>query len=100
MSKISFLCLLFLTFVALPAQAQVSCETLPSCAALGFSTTDDANCAENGYLYCPFDENYKKCVQASCQAMGFTTDDKTSWCKTIVACPTDSSYTLCAAGKD
>ena len=47
------------------SMADVNCEQLPDCAALGFSTEDDENCAENGYLYCPFDTSYKKCVTHS-----------------------------------
>ena len=42
------------------SMADVNCEQLPDCAALGFSTADDATCASDGYLYCPFDTSYKK----------------------------------------
>lgn len=45
------------------SMADVNCEQLPDCAALGFSTADDATCASDGYLYCPFDTSYKKCVK-------------------------------------
>lgn len=99
MPKISFLSILLATAAAFPVKAQVNCEVLPDCAALGFSQTDDANCADDGYLYCPFDESYKKCIQPSCEALGFTTDDKSSWCGNIVTCLTDSSYTLCSESK-
>ena len=99
MPKISFLSILLATAAAFPVKAQVNCEVLPDCAALGFSQTDDANCADDGYLYCPFDESYKKCIQPSCEALGFTTDDKSSWCGNIVTCLTDRSYTLCAESK-
>lgn len=45
------------------SMADVNCEQLPDCAALGFSTEDDENCTDDGYLYCPFDTSYKKCVK-------------------------------------
>ena len=80
--------------VANVAQA-MDCEKVPDCASLGYSTKDDPNCADNGYMYCPFDQNYKVCVQYNCAALGFTEDDKTSWCEDIIYCASNDSYSLC-----
>ncbi len=80
--------------VANVAQA-LDCEKVPDCESLGYSTKDDPNCADNGYMYCPFDQNYKVCVQYNCAALGFTEDDKTSWCKNIASCRGNEKYTLC-----
>ncbi len=75
----------------------MDCEKVPTCEELGYSTEEDPNCAENGYMYCPFDKTYKKCVNMDCEKLGFTTSDKTSWCGKLAFCPSDKSYTLCKA---
>ncbi len=76
------------------AQA-MDCEKVPDCASLGYSTKDDPNCADNGYMYCPFDKTYKKCVQYNCEALGFTESDKTSWCADLIECKGNAKMTLC-----
>ena len=73
----------------------MNCQNLPDCESLGYSKSEDSNCVEDGYMYCPFDQDYKVCVQYNCAALGFTTSDKTSWCDEIVTCKDDASYTLC-----
>ena len=76
------------------AQA-IDCQTPPDCASLGYSREDDPNCADNGYIYCPFDENYKKCVNYDCVKMGFTESDKSSWCADLIECKGNEKMTLC-----
>ena len=76
------------------AQA-IDCQTPPDCTSLGYAAENDPNCAANGYVYCPFDKTYKKCVNYDCAKLGFTEDDKTSWCKNIVSCKGDEDLTLC-----
>ena len=73
----------------------MDCEKVPDCESLGYTTKEEPNCAENGYMTCPFDQSYKKCVNYDCVALGFTEDDKTSWCKNIATCRGNEKYTLC-----
>ena len=73
----------------------MDCQTLPDCASLGYSKDDDPNCAENGYMYCPFDQDYKVCVQYNCETLGFTETDKTSWCADLIKCKGNEKMTLC-----
>lgn len=73
--------------------ADDACGPMPDCEALGY--VKNANCKQNTYISCPYDTSYKKCVNPDCEALGYTMTDKKSWCKTIVSCPTDSSFTLC-----
>ncbi len=80
--------------VAGKAQA-IDCDVAPTCAELGYTTEEDPYCAENGYMYCPLDHSYKKCVNMDCTKLGFTEDDKTSWCTDIVHCKGNNAYTLC-----
>ncbi len=77
------------------AQA-IDCEKVPTCEELGYSTEDDPNCADNGYMYCPFNHEYKKCVNMDCAKWGFTESDKSSWCGKIVKCKGNENYTACA----
>lgn len=86
--------LLTTVFGAHKVMAQVNCATIPDCASLGYSSTESS--CNGSWLYCPFNSAYKKCVPSSASCEGFTKDDKTSWCKTIVPCAGDSSLTLCA----
>ncbi|MBP5615624.1 MAG: DUF3659 domain-containing protein, partial [Alphaproteobacteria bacterium] len=72
----------------------LQCEELPDCSTLGFE--QDITCAEGAAIGCPYDASYKKCVNVSCRDLGYTQDSKLTWCKTIITCPTDSTYTLCA----
>ncbi len=73
----------------------IDCKTPPDCASLGYSKDNDPNCADDGYMYCPFNHDYKKCVNYDCAALGFTTSDKTSWCDEIIKCQGNEDYTLC-----
>lgn len=95
MKYLVFLSIVFYSFSA----AAINCAESPKCEELGFSTAEDKNCLPNGYIYCPFDKDYKKCVNFNCEALGFTTSNKTEWCKTIVKCPNDDTYTLCSEKK-
>lgn len=76
------------------AQA-IDCEKVPDCESLGYSTESEPNCADNGYMYCPFDKTYKRCVQYDCAALGFTESDKTSWCADLIECKGNPQMTLC-----
>ena len=73
----------------------LDCDVAPTCEELGYSTEDDPYCAENGYMYCPLDRSYKKCVNMDCTKLGFTEDDKTSWCNKLVKCKGNPRMTLC-----
>ena len=73
----------------------MDCEKVPDCESLGYSTESEPNCADNGYMYCPFDQEYKVCVQYDCAKMGFTESDKSSWCDEIVKCKDNKKLTLC-----
>ena len=75
----------------------MDCEKVPDCESLGYSTESDPNCAENGYMYCPFDRAYKKCVQYNCAKLGFTESDKSTWCGKIVKCKGNKNFTACKA---
>ena len=86
--------LLTTVFGAHKVMAQVNCATVPDCASLGYSSTETS--CNGSWLYCPFNSAYKKCVPNSASCEGFTEDDKTSWCKTIVPCAGDDTLTLCA----
>ena len=81
-------------FGAHKVMAQVNCATIPDCASLGYSSTESS--CNGSWLYCPFNSAYKKCVPSSASCEGFTKDDKTSWCKTIVPCAGDDTLTLCS----
>ena len=87
---------LFLVMILFSGQAvAINCAQAPDCAELGYSNVDDPNCKKDGYLYCPFDFNYKKCVELNCQGLGYTNTEKSGWCSEIITCPQDSSYTAC-----
>ena len=88
--------ILFLIVILFSNQAvALDCSKQPTCAELGYSTEDNQNCLADGYLICPFDSNYKKCVNFNCESLGFTNNDKTSWCKNIAVCPGNKDYTAC-----
>ena len=74
----------------------IDCKTPPDCAELGYSKDNDPNCLEDGYMLCPFDFNFKKCVEKDCAKLGFTESDKTSWCGKIVKCEGNEKFTACA----
>ncbi len=87
---------LFLMLVLFSSQAvALNCERQPTCEELGYSTQNNPNCLDDGYLICPFDSNYKKCVNFSCESLGFTLSDKSGWCAETIECKGDKSYTLC-----
>lgn len=75
--------------------AEKECKEIPDCLNLGY--VSNASCREGTWVACPFDINFKKCVNASCEQMGFTADDKSRWCEEEVPCPSDRNYTLCAS---
>ena len=75
------------------AQIDLQCEPVPDCVTLGYQ--QEVECPNGAYVNCPFDASYKKCVNQNCADLGFTTTDKTRWCKKIITCPTDLAYTLC-----
>lgn len=83
-------------FTSTPALSILNCSQQPSCTELGYSTSIDSDCLEENILYCPFDTSYKKCVRQSCAKLGFTDNDKSSWCGKIIPCPENSGLTLCA----
>ena len=91
MHYIMFLLALLFTNVA----NAMNCQKLPDCEKLGYSKEDVKDCAENGYLNCPFDQDYKVCVQYNCEALGFTQSDKTSWCADLIECKGNQKMTLC-----
>ncbi len=87
---------LFLIAILFSSQAvALNCERQPTCEELNYSKDDDPQCAEDGYILCPFDSQYKKCVNFNCESLGFTNNDKTSWCKNIAVCPGNKDYTAC-----
>ncbi len=73
----------------------MDCEKVPDCESLGYSNQNDPNCSDDGYMYCPFNHDYKKCVQYDCAKLGFTESDKTFWCAEIVNCKGNPKYTAC-----
>lgn len=84
--------------LAHPAYANLDCVEQPTCSELGYSNTE--SCITGGFIVCPFDPTYKKCVpeRPDCEALGFTDTNKSTWCEgeNLIKCPTDTSYTLCA----
>lgn len=75
--------------IANPAYAAMDCKTPPDCATLGFSKSNVANCASDGYMYCPFDTSYKKCVKFT---NTLTCPDNATSCTLNVTCPTNLTY--------
>ena len=93
---------LFFTILPVKAYSSLDCNEVPDCFDLGFSLEDEEGCPENGYMYCPFNLAYKKCVSfqtTDCEELGFNQSDKSAWCASEVKCPKDETYTLCASGK-
>ena len=87
---------LFLMMILFSSQAvALNCERQPTCEGLNYSKEDNPKCDKNGYILCPYDQSYKKCVQYSCESLGFTKSDKSEWCKNIAVCPSNPNYTLC-----
>ena len=73
----------------------IDCQKLPSCEELGYSKESVKGCADGGYVLCPFDETYKKCVDYDCETLGFTESDKSSWCADLIKCKGNEKMTLC-----
>ena len=87
---------LFLMMVLFSNQAvALDCSKQPTCAELNYSKEDNPKCDKNGYILCPYDQSYKKCVQYNCEALGFTESDKTSWCADLIKCKGNEKMTLC-----
>ena len=89
---------LFLMIILFSSQAvALNCERQPTCEELNYSKEDNPKCDKNGYILCPYDQSYKKCIRYNCETLGFTQSDKSSWCGKISKCPNDESYTACKA---
>ena len=87
---------LFLIAILFSNQAlALDCSKQPTCEELNYSKEENPKCADNGYILCPYDQTYKKCVQYSCESLGFTQSDKSAWCSEIITCPQNSVYTAC-----
>lgn len=86
-------------FLAGSAYAALNCTEQPSCSSLGYTTSISSSCPSDKILSCPYDSSYKKCVLPSCDDMGFTTTDKSSWCGQIINCASNTAYTACVAEK-
>ena len=82
---------LFVTNVA----NAIDCQKLPDCKELGYSKESVKGCLDGGYVICPWDETYKKCVDFDCETLGFTESDKSSWCADLVKCEGNPQMTLC-----
>lgn len=90
---------LFLPLIC--SAAEMKCGQLPDCEALGYYVGNDPACGDNdaNYIKCPYDQNYKKCVNYDCARIGFTASNKSEWCAEIVKCKHDPNLTLCARRK-
>ena len=89
---------LFAFMFLLPAVSRAdSCTSLPDCESMGYFLGYNAACGTEDarYIFCPYDIRYRKCVDYDCEGIGFTADDKTEWCETIVPCKMDNTLTLC-----
>ncbi len=42
--------------------SSLDCDVQPTCESLNYSKTADPDCEVGGYVYCPFDSSYMKCV--------------------------------------
>ncbi|MBQ7304172.1 MAG: hypothetical protein IJW75_04575, partial [Alphaproteobacteria bacterium] len=69
-----------------PAKASLNCSTQPTCESLGYTMESDANCAEDGYVYCPFDAKYKKCVRPVIKQDAFCANFNLSSCPANAQC--------------
>jgi len=99
MKRIFFL--MFLLCLKPVSSFAESCTALPDCRKLGYHLGYSSACGtdDSRYIFCPYDIRYRKCVNYDCETMGFTQEDKTSWCQEVVECKFNSSYTLCAEAK-
>lgn len=97
--KTAFLIVAGSLFFSTAAFAALNCAVQPTCSELGYLQTISDDCPSENIIYCPFDTSYKKCVglkQKTCTELGFTLDDKSSWCKNIAVCADDETFTLCS----
>ena len=83
--------------ISTSVSADLNCVSQPSCQSLGYSKTE--TCSNGTFIYCPFDTSYKKCISKgiNCEELGFTTDDKSTWCGNIIKCPNNEQLTTCSA---
>ena len=77
-----------------------SCTAMPSCAELGYYRGTNIACGDDDsrYITCPYDSDYRKCVNYDCEEMGFIKDGLAqlqTWCQNIIFCKKDRSYVLC-----
>ena len=72
-----------------PVYAALDCTSHPTCESLGYSKSDTANCADGGYLSCPYDTSYKKCVQV----MTYANDPCYGF--SLTSCPDNASCYKC-----
>lgn len=79
------------------ANAELTCVAQPSCAMLGYSKTNVPNCT--GYIHCPFDTSYKKCVTLD-HTEGKCTGYSLADCPPHAKCEPCGSYKIssCADG--
>ncbi len=77
--------------------AELTCVAQPSCAMLGYSKTNVPNCT--GYIHCPFDTSYKKCVTLD-HTEGKCTGYSLADCPPHAKCEPCGSYKIssCADG--
>ena len=73
--------------------AKAACTPMPTCEELNYT---DTKC-DGEFITCPFDETKIKCLSSNvdCAQMGFTQDNKSTWCGKEISCPTDPKYTAC-----
>ena len=77
-----------------------SCTAMPNCAELGYYRGTNIACGDDDsrYIVCPYDPDYRKCINYDCEEMGFIKDGLASlqaWCQNIIFCKKDKSYVLC-----
>ena len=88
-------CLILIAILFSNQAVALDCSKQPTCEELNYSKEDNPKCDKNGYILCPYDQSYKKCVRYNCETLGFTQSDKSEWCADIATCKGDKSYTLC-----
>lgn len=79
--------------IPLTVQAEI-CETLPSCASIGFDKTAD-DCSGRSKLKCPFGDAYF--CSETCESLGYTLTSAHGCLvgQTKETCPADSTYYKC-----
>ena len=99
MRKMFFLTFVFCLYSAICSAE--SCTAMPGCEELGYYKGTNVACGDDAsrYIYCPYDSEYRKCINYDCAKMGFKKNARAefqTWCSDIVACVFDSTYVLCA----